>query len=1597
PAAELAAVPISAFTKGGGGRTRSNRALELHHLCGCCGCGGKCDHSGGGSGVCGAGSSSFGGGDRGGFGSRLGLSCNLGVSEGALPAAGLSALPLALGALPLALGALTAALGAPAAALGALAVAFGTPAAAPGALPMALDALAAALGAPTAAPGSLPTALSALAAALGAPAAALGAPTVALGAPAAALGTLASALGVLAAALGAPAAAPGALPTALCALAATPGPPPVALGVLVMAPGIGGAPSSADCTGRHTQCRLCQRSQHCCVGAGRGISFENGLKAGLGLSIQSDGVGGSSNVPCVSPSASTLGCSSPVLGFCPSSGSSSRAQAGWKPSFSWAVSRLAISLAQLGRELPSAFIPSSSVSPSMRIAAMRAGLLPGATATVWVLFALAGSVLAAEQPVLEYVFAQGDCERGAFVDTRTGAQLECAGGSCRCPHHVGVNLMASAAGGPALTSTSAGAQLTERLRTSARGFTFELWLRPAEGGAGAISLVALEPRDGTAAADGACGGGSNFRLTQREGELLIEVAAAYETAHGSLQCYRVAARAAGHPLAGHVSKLPTSKLLADPRSLYHIAFVAPSGEQARLYVTRVQPGSRLDARVTRELPLWLVEYALPVPFVIRPELSRWQAEQRFALGGRAPPAAAAGAGHRSTNAQASPEERAGAQLLYLAFYADPLSAADVSLRARAPLPRSVPVVADAEWEVAEDALTEMELLPLVHGGFDTTYFSNGAAKAGEGLRLLITALPDHGTLWDAGTAGAALLYSAEGGGAAAGSRGEESGAVRPRPLCAADLPYALDPPARVGFVGARNEHSAGASSYAHFGIAAVDPSGARSPRDGLVRVHVAPLNDPPVATSVALDVSTDAPVALRFEGTDVDGDAGELRAELLRLPRFGKLRLRLAPAASAADGAGAGPRLPEGLLDGAILTEADLHANHVPPLAVGGALVGANGVCVRGGGGGGGGGGADAAWESGREGRGSKGGCPECACVEYEFEPSAACPGVLDGRATLCNDSVSFTVRDALGGRSALPATVGLAVLSPLRALGGLSELAEGGSANLVLAAQARVPAGVAVEIEIVRAPERGILLRAQAAAAPAAAAADGRALRAGDRIPLGEALLYVPPARFFNRPAADPLDRPLAPGGVPSRAAGARSGGGEGEGECIEYRVILSDAPQPLGTATAATARSAVGRHALVVVNRPDAPTLVATGGTTLRARALAPTRLPLLVLGSEDGDAALVRVRARCERGFVSLAPRELGEGSVRFELGDGRSDGALAFTAVPSAAAALLARAEYTSTTAGPDVCTFEASPLLATADAAQRGGTREAAALPPAASRVELRVTVEPPARVGSAAAMAGERVRAQAVAALPLLVRGALCLALALCVLRCARRCTGRGGEERKQRAGGRAGGAAGGGGGGGGGGSDDRRGVAGGEDEADVEAPPPRGGLRPAKSSGSGASKPQPQPLFDTAAHALGRSVRARAYAQLHESDGDDGDDYGRGGGGLGPSAADERVVSLPPLPIWQVHSHARAAAAARAPRRTQAVGVGAGSARSSGSYSAGEAHSGVSSERAVSELSTERASERADERMERRFKARAAEAYSSRSSTDSWRSLSRS
>ncbi|KAJ1619293.1 hypothetical protein T492DRAFT_890577 [Pavlovales sp. CCMP2436] len=46
--------------------------------------------------------------------------------EGALPAAELSALPLALGALPTALGALAAALGAPAAVLGALAVAFGT-------------------------------------------------------------------------------------------------------------------------------------------------------------------------------------------------------------------------------------------------------------------------------------------------------------------------------------------------------------------------------------------------------------------------------------------------------------------------------------------------------------------------------------------------------------------------------------------------------------------------------------------------------------------------------------------------------------------------------------------------------------------------------------------------------------------------------------------------------------------------------------------------------------------------------------------------------------------------------------------------------------------------------------------------------------------------------------------------------------------------------------------------------------------------------------------------------------------------------------------------------------------------------------------------------------------------------------------------------------------------------------------------------------------------------------------------------------------------------------------------------------------------------
>ncbi|KAJ1637736.1 hypothetical protein T492DRAFT_859711, partial [Pavlovales sp. CCMP2436] len=200
------------------------------------------------------------------------------ATEGALPAAELSALPLALGALPTALGALAAAPGAPAAALGALAVTFGTLAAALGALSMALSALAAALGAPTAAPGSLPTALSVLAAALGAPTAAL-----------------------------------GALLTALCALAATPGPPPV----------------------------------HRCVGTSRGISFENGLKAGVGLFIQSDGVGGSSNVPCVSPSASTLGCSSPVLGVCPSI------------SLSWAAS------------CPAAFIPSSSVSPSMRIAAMR--------------------------------------------------------------------------------------------------------------------------------------------------------------------------------------------------------------------------------------------------------------------------------------------------------------------------------------------------------------------------------------------------------------------------------------------------------------------------------------------------------------------------------------------------------------------------------------------------------------------------------------------------------------------------------------------------------------------------------------------------------------------------------------------------------------------------------------------------------------------------------------------------------------------------------------------------------------------------------------------------------------------------------------------------------------------------------------------------------------------------------------------------------------------------------------------------------------------------------------------------------------------------
>lgn len=1148
-----------------------------------------------------------------------------------------------------------------------------------------------------------------------------------------------------------------------------------------------------------------------------------------------------------------------------------------------------------------------------------------AGALVWV----GASASPAPTPIAEYVFAQSDCMLASFPDVQPAAllgPLACAGG-CTCPEHVGVNVTSRADGQRALASVQKSGELNQRLRSSTRGFTVELWVRPSgraggdgRSGPGSIhsesfSLVALESVDGgqggAGEAKGACGEDSvTFRLSQRDGELLVEVAAAYETgalagvaeARGRHECYRVAARAPGHRLAageqGTDGGMESSMLLFDPGSLYHVTFVAPYGQQARLHITRARPCSGADERTTEQLTLWLVEYAIPAPFVIAPDFDAWPDDHQLTLGGRPaglarPPPLPADAPRHPATADSfqlqAPQplqppsgdiDSAGdaAQVLYLAWYDEPLSPAQVGVRARTPLALSAPTVSDSEAAAAEDVPLLLNLAPFVHAQFDKTFFGDGNGDgtcAGEegalsaGVRVLITSLPERGSLWDqamdAGDAGDSEAISRDGaqprpdelGGAAArrplqpatplfvqpaGSAPSAettttSAKGGPRALGVSDLPYLLPAgSATIRFLSAPDDNDellqpsergqraatlAARRPYAQFRFSAVSPAGVHAAREGTVSVRVGPVNDAPLATDVLLDAKPHAPTAVRFDGSDVDDPPVALSAQLRSLPRHGVLRLRLAPSAlAAADGvrtqrqadvasATVQPAHAAMLLaDGAIVTQEDIAHERVPLLALGGVGQAAAGDGGDGSGGcfprAAGGSSADDADGSGGSGSGAaSGGTEALACVEYEFVPSAECTGESDGRALLCSDSFEFRLRDSSGAFSANMATVSVAVPNPLQAGAGETTLAEGGRAHFTLAAQAGISSGGRALIELVRVPVHGsVLLRSNGSAAdraqPVAAesalggvrrvlggGAAQRALRAGDQIEVGAQLEYVGAATYFNWPTVDPLGRPLA-------------AEGEGDdGESIWYRVLVHGTS---GTAAAGQGerssvggsgggslgreggelRSAVGVHRFVLRNRPDHPTLqlartppnesAHAGSHVLRAHALSATAIPGLLLVAPDGDASLVRIRAQCTRGLLTLARTALSDLSVQFEVGDGVSDGVVQLVAVPSAAAALLAGTSYMAAAAGSDECSFEVAPT-ASASAGEASGSAAAGS-----SSVRVTMTILPPEGRGRMHTAGSNASEAHVRPLLALSVRGALCILLALCCFRLSRRC-----------------------------------------------------------------------------------------------------------------------------------------------------------------------------------------------------------------------------
>ena len=815
-------------------------------------------------------------------------------------------------------------------------------------------------------------------------------------------------------------------------------------------------------------------------------------------------------------------------------------------------------------------------------------------------------------------------------------------------------------------STGDLARLLPRLRET-RALSIELWLRPSSAAGRPSSAAAtLQPilafgapaaaSDGLRSADG-CRDGQYALMIAQEGSLLrVDLRSAeFVQRRNAWLCLQVEVDSA----------LPSGAVFESAEELYHVVISARPKEPLIVHVNGIQlPDLFLAANPLAEgdqpLDVQYEHWSHDLKLLVAPLLSD-------------PP--------RGGHNNGANETTWDGAIHMLALYDRALSTEQITTNYNAFVRDSAPIAPPTRINGVEDTPLVVQLKGI--DPFDQRYRpshkkmtdgagGHAAAAAGNKVgEVYIASLPKrNGTLHLPSWSGPPPLcekskrspgvckkarrrslslfeWSGEAATAAAAAK-DACGDVCPyssRAIRASDLPLRL-PHGWVWFEPATDAYSQAdgttpADTFEYF----VDDGTQRS-EYGTASIHLAPINDPPVA--VPTTVHAFSGVAQPFVLDAVDADSALSTATLISIPTRGTLHAmpisdtgatdeELAPAAARTPALRAGAELPAG--------EWRLVYLHTP---------------------------GDEDADSGRG-------------------------GTSD---VLLNDRFTFRACDVHNACSLLDAPINIVVHNALRASSGESIVTE--ETPAVLRLSGIDERGSRLRYVLSKAPEGGTLYPCippptlPPSPPPASPPSPSRpptyaaylTTQSVEEVPSGAVpcclepsclqdalqpgrplstqdgrLVYLPPTDYFN--CAPRNGRSCAPAIAPmmrSKAAARIEGAAP---DAFAFYVV-----DVVGR------RSADATHKVWVRNINDAPRWLGTHEMT--AEALTRTPLPHLKLYEPDGDSVRWEVQLRAVYGFLSLPPHILNQ--LSFTLGDGTSDRIVRMSGMPSAILSAIKGASY-----------------------------------------------------------------------------------------------------------------------------------------------------------------------------------------------------------------------------------------------------------------------------------------------------------------------------